>query len=199
MSDTGAPKRWVSTGEPQLFGVELAKPWRRGDNLLARIESALGRDDSGDARFVVCCADARDSLGDELLALPSRLDGVRICVSLSASTLESLERETLDRLRVGLLLEGVTLASSLRSLCIPGLEAVRFDDSFLTSAASDVRVGCALAALSSLAVDLGLVTLGSYPGDGALRERDRGRLPDYVPAASAALDLRRMPESALRH
>ena len=84
----------------------------------------------------------------------------RLCLAVSGAGLATLESTKVDPDHVGWMLDGVDADTPLTHLIDDRIEAIRFSRDFVSSAARNMRVGCALESMLSLAHELGLCTLG---------------------------------------
>jgi hypothetical protein len=84
----------------------------------------------------------------------------RVCLALDQSTLSQVDVRRLEMTTVGLLLDGVNVRTSVAGMIHEAIEAVRFEPAFVSAAAHDIRLGCALRSMLDLATNLGLATLG---------------------------------------
>lgn len=84
----------------------------------------------------------------------------RLCLALSGDQLGTIDGVTFDPEHVGWMLDNVDAATPLAQLIDDRIEAIRFSSDFVSAAARQMRLGCALESMLSLAHELGLCTLG---------------------------------------
>lgn len=87
----------------------------------------------------------------------------KMCLAGSRDDLGNLDHEAIDPDQVGLLLDEVTETTPVSDIIWDRIEAMRFQADFVARAANNLRVGCALECMLSLAREMGLCTLGSNP------------------------------------
>ena len=189
-----ALRHWSAATAGARDAVELlATDRHRGlEGTMARLGKVVG-----DASFLVVPIDALDQAAIERAAAAFFLAGgsARVCLAGTRAALEAVDDAAIACERIGLLLDDVTVDTPLSDLISDRIEAVRFDADFVNRAARNMRLGCALEAMLSLARDLGLCTLGAdaVPGGGSLAGRASfDYLPSTIaPPASARLPVKR--------
>jgi hypothetical protein len=103
----------------------------------------------------------------------------RVCVAVDEETLQLVDRAKQCNKNLGIVLDQVDANTPLSAVSAELVDAVRFKDSFVRHAATDLRSSCVIDAMLKLAHDLGLATLASGP----LAKSDSDF--DYVLSAAA--------------
>lgn len=174
--------RWQAQDASGACAAELAHRVLEPSALPGVLDRAA--DDVGDASFVIVRAGAWNSAawrevwerqGDGHDGAP------RLCFALDTGALSALDVSMLRDDRAGFMLDGVDIDTPLSALVSERIEAVRFCPAFVTAAARNLRQGCALDAMLSLARDLGLCSLGDHAVPGGASLIGRGEF-DYLPA-----------------
>lgn len=173
-------QHWWSPADPGTRAVELLPASTEGKSL----SIALGRlaCESEGAAFLIVRVDQieRAEIHQGINAFQRAAGGVRLCLSGTRSTLESLGSDPFDRDRVGWMLDEIDVTTPWSEIVSDRIEAIRFSSDFVTRARRNMRLGFVLEAMLLLARDLGLCALGSpdVPGGGATT----GRMEfDYIP------------------
>jgi hypothetical protein len=166
-------QRWVATSGKPSYALQL------GREFLANPRHVFA--DPPPAFVIVSFHDA--SRSDLLATVTKAFSHSRICLAVDVATLKTLDAETLDRRRVGLLLDNVSAQTSLDCIASQAVEAARFSPGFVLDAATHLRSACILAAMLGLVRELGACTLGPEITDtGNSLPPELGF--DYVPGRS---------------
>jgi len=132
-------KQIVAALRPVLVGIPTATSF-----LIARVGTT-------DQAGVSQALRSTESLGS----------AVRICLALNASTLTASSPRLPSSDVVSFMLDDVSQETPLSLIVRDDIEAIRFLDSFVDSASTNLRVNCALRAMLSLSQDLAISTFGS--------------------------------------
>lgn len=143
-------QRWVATSGTTSHALEV------GHEFLAHSCSVCKNPPPA---FVIVGFDDK-SPSNLLLEATQAFSQSRICLAVDVANLLSLDMETLDRTRVGLLLDNVSAQTPLDQIASQAVEAVRFSPGFILDATTQLRSACILAAMLALVRDLGICTLG---------------------------------------
>lgn len=147
----------------------------------AELDRILGS--LGDIRPVFVLAGFRPGQPEEVAAAISEaselLFNSRVCVAVDQETLQFIDRAKLCNKHPGIVLDHVDASTPLSAVSADFVDAVRFEDSFVQRASTDLRSSCVIDAMLKLAHDLGLATLAS----GSSVKKDFGF--DYVLSASS--------------
>jgi len=159
-----APKslrRWTSTATPTTQAVELESVPNSSSELEAAL-AAVALPDISEAAFVLVrlgVAEGQDLRKSIVVANRSQL-GRRLCLVIDRATLRLFDPEFLDDERVGIVLDDVDEHTPPSAFVEHSIEAIRLHSDFVYRAERDLRVGCVLDSVLSLAANLGLCTLG---------------------------------------
>ena len=103
----------------------------------------------------------RDGVRQVLRSAESLGSAVRICLALNASTLTAISPRLPTSDAVSFMLDDVSHETPPSLIIRDDIEAIRFLDSFVESASTNLRVNSALRAILSLSQDLAIPTFGS--------------------------------------
>jgi len=180
----GSLRRWSSSVNPRSRAVELLFDETKEATLTLSLAEAAK--ELRDEAFVVVPIDGLSRADVTHAVEVFHLAGgeARLCLAGGRPSLAALDPAWMDCDRIGLLLDHVDACTSPSELIWDRIEAIRFSDEFVLSAARDLRLGCALESMLGLARDLGLCTLGAdaMPGGASLSGRFEF---DYMPAPVA--------------
>ena len=188
MRDTALLKRYRNTSSsPERQALEYLAPVHDGSGLDKALRALF--DHSADVAFVVVTLrDAHLLKAGEIAhvfdARTATTRPPRLCIGGSHAALGRLDVKAIDFDNVGLMLDGADADTPPAQLIWDRIEAIRFAPDFLTRAAHNLRLGCALEAMLGLSKAMGLCTLGtdSLPQGACIA----GHVAfDYLPASLA--------------
>jgi hypothetical protein len=155
--------RWESTLDARRCGIEVTGVSAGEARLAAELDRALGR--WGALRPAFVLAGFRAGRPNEVAAAIAGASDLffnaRVCVAVDQETLLAIDPALLCGKNLGIVLDHVNANTPLSALSAEIVDAVRFEDSFVERASTDLRSSCVIDAMLKLAHDLGLATLAS--------------------------------------
>jgi hypothetical protein len=156
---------WESTRDATRCGIEITGLSAGDSRLEAELDRVLGR--LGDIRpaFVLAAfgAGKPPEVAHAISGACELFFNARVCVAIDEETLYEIDRATLSKTSLGIVLDRVDASTPLTAISAEVVDAIRFDDSFVRKSSTDARSSCVMEAMLRLANDLGLATLGSTP------------------------------------
>jgi hypothetical protein len=154
---------WESTADAARCGIEIADLPPGKGRMEAELDRILGS--LGDVRPAFVLAGFQPGQPEELAAAISGASELffhaRVCVAVDEKTLQLIDSEKLCSKNLGIVLDHVDATTPLSALSAELVDAVRFEDSFVRRASTDLRSSCVIDAMLKLAHDLGIATLAS--------------------------------------
>ncbi len=168
MSPSTSIVRWESTADSSRCGIEIAGLVLGEVRLEVELDRILGGLTAVRPAFIL--AGFGPGRPREVAAAISRASdfffNAHVCVAVDHETLLAMDPAILRNKNFGVVLDHVDASTPLSAVSAEPVEAVRFEESFVQCASTDLRLYCLLDAMLRLARDLGLATLAptSHPG-----------------------------------
>lgn len=153
---------WSSPSNPSVCGIEALIRPLVPKNVASSLRALdLARFTFGSFLLLPLAQTDRSGLEEALRSAKRASATLRISLSIDEETLKRVDTQVLVTDQVGLVLDGLSLATSMATILSDVIEGARFDPSFIAEARRSVRVDAALRTLLSLTRSLGLATFGS--------------------------------------
>jgi len=158
---TAHARRWKSTSGETAGDELISRPLLPGE-VKAALRLAL-QSENYDGAFLLARLASSDRAGicAALSDIGELKAKVHIALAIDLATLERLDGSLPVTEGVGLVLDGVNVATPLSAFILDSIEALRFEAAFTSSASRNLRIDAALRAMLSLAHDLALSTFAS--------------------------------------
>lgn len=182
-----ALRRWASTSNPTIAGLELLGAPCLTDTLGATLASVHAESSHADAAFLMIrlAPTAQRDLATAIGLARDFSAHTRVSFAIGSETLLEIGSRRMDTAQTTLTLDDVDAETPPGQIAHEAIDAIRFSPGFVLLASRSVRYRCVLDSMMSLARSLGIATLSAV-AEASRDECALGLKFDWLPIVGRA-------------